>query len=54
MDTSLEMDACCGTGKRPENPAGLSAEVSAAAAALLRRGVLLPARGGDAVSLGVF
>ena len=54
MDTSLEMDACGGTGKRPETPAGLSAEVSAAAAALLRRGVLLPARGGDAVSLGRF
>ena len=54
MDTSLEMDACCGTGKRPEIPAGLSAEVSAAAAALLRRGVLLPARGGDVVSLGRF
>ena len=54
MDTSLEMDICYGTGKRPETPAGLSAEVSAAAAALLRRGVLLPARGGDAVSLGRF
>lgn len=48
MDASFEMDACSGIGKRPEIPVGFNAEVSAAAAALLRRGVLLPARGGDA------
>ena len=54
MNTSFDMDVRSGTGKRPEIPAGLNAEVSAEAAALLRRGVLLPARGGDAVSLGRF
>ena len=54
MNTSFDVDVRSGTGKRPEIPAGLNAEVSAEAAALLRRGVLLPARGGDAVSLGRF